>query len=58
MSADRRIAAFLTLASEELHAAEMLAQGAPRQAAYHLQQAAKLALARSATPHKYPLVLQ
>jgi HEPN domain-containing protein len=43
MSADRRIAAFLTLAGEELHAAEMLAQGAPRQAAYYIQQAAEKA---------------
>ncbi len=40
MSADRRIAAFLTLAGEELYAARILAQGAPRQAAYYVQQAA------------------
>ena len=43
MSADRRIAAFLTLADEELHAARMLAVGAPRQAAYYVQQAAEKA---------------
>ncbi len=43
MSAARRIAAFLTLADEELHAARMLAGGAPRQAAYYLQQAAEKA---------------
>lgn len=43
MSADRRIAAFLTLADEELRAAEMLADGAPRQAAYYVQQAAEKA---------------
>ena len=43
MSADRRIAAFLTLADEELHAATMLAGGAPRQAAYYIQQAAEKA---------------
>jgi HEPN domain-containing protein len=43
MSADRRIAAFLTLADEELHAARMLAAGAPRQAAYCIQQAAEKA---------------
>ena len=41
MSADRRIAAFLTLADEELHAARILAGGAPRQAAYYIQQAAE-----------------
>jgi HEPN domain-containing protein len=43
MSAGRRIAAFLTLADEELHAAKMLASGAPRQAAYYIQQAAEKA---------------
>lgn len=43
MSADRRIAAFLTLADEELHAATILAGGAPRQAAYYIQQAAEKA---------------
>ena len=43
MSADRRIAAFLTLAGEELQAAKMLAQGAPRQSAYYIQQAAEKA---------------
>jgi HEPN domain-containing protein len=43
MSADRRIAAFLTLADEELRAARMLAEGAPRQAAYYIQQAAEKA---------------
>lgn len=43
MSADRRIAAFLTLAEEELHAAKMLVEGAPRQAAYYIQQAAEKA---------------
>lgn len=43
MSADRRIAAFLTLADEELNAARMLADGAPRQAAYWVQQAAEKA---------------
>ncbi len=43
MSADRRIAAFLTLADEELHAAKMLADGAPRQAAYYIQQTAEKA---------------
>ena len=43
MSADRRIAAFLTLAGEELNAAKMLEQGAPRQAAYYVQQSAEKA---------------
>jgi HEPN domain-containing protein len=43
MSADRRVAAFLTLANEELNAAKMLAGGAPRQAAYFIQQAAEKA---------------
>ena len=43
MSADRRIAAFLTLADEELQAAKTLADGAPRQAAYYVQQAAEKA---------------
>lgn len=43
MSADRRIAAFLTLADEEIRAARMLAGGAPRQAAYYVQQAAEKA---------------
>jgi HEPN domain-containing protein len=43
MSADRRIAAFLTLADEELRAAKMLAAGAPRQAAYYIQQSAEKA---------------
>jgi HEPN domain-containing protein len=43
MSADRRIAAFLTLADEELGAARILANGAPRQAAYYVQQAAEKA---------------
>lgn len=41
MSADRRIDAYLTLADEEIHAAGMLAGGAPRQAAYYIQQAAE-----------------
>jgi len=41
MSADRRIAAFLALADEELTAAKMLANGAPRQSAYYIQQAAE-----------------
>jgi HEPN domain-containing protein len=41
MSAARRIAAFLTLADEELNAARILAGGAPRQAAYYVQQAAE-----------------
>lgn len=44
MSADRRVAAFLALADEELNAARMLAHGAPRQAAYYLQQAAEKAV--------------
>lgn len=43
MSADKRIAAFLTLADEELRAARILADGAPRQAAYYVQQAAEKA---------------
>ena len=43
MSADKRIAAFLTLANEELHAAKILAGAAPRQAAYYVQQAAEKA---------------
>jgi HEPN domain-containing protein len=43
MSADRRIAAFLTLADEELNAARLLANGAPRQAAYYIQQAVEKA---------------
>jgi HEPN domain-containing protein len=43
MSADRRIAAFLTLADEELSAAKLLAHGAPRQAAYYIQQTAEKA---------------
>jgi len=43
MSAERRIAAFLTLADEELHAAKMLAGGAPRQAACYTRQAAEKA---------------
>ncbi len=43
MSADRRIAAFMTLADEELAAARILANGAPRQAAYYIQQAAEKA---------------
>jgi HEPN domain-containing protein len=41
MSADRRIAAFLALADEELAAAKMLANGAPRQSAYYIQQSAE-----------------
>ncbi len=44
MSADKRVEAFLTLADEELHAARMLANGAPRQAAYFIQQAAEKAV--------------
>lgn len=44
MSAQRRIDAFLLLADEELHAAILLQQGAPRQAAYYLQQAAEKAV--------------
>jgi hypothetical protein len=43
MSAGRRIAAFLTLADEELRAARTLAAPAPRQAAYCIQQAAEKA---------------
>lgn len=43
MSARRRIDAFLRLAEEEIHAARMLATGAPRQAAYYVQQAAEKA---------------
>jgi HEPN domain-containing protein len=43
MSAARRIAAFLVLADEELRAAKMLCDGAPRQAAYYVQQAAEKA---------------
>ena len=43
MSAERRIDAFLTLADEEIHASRMLANGAPRQAAYYVQQAAEKA---------------
>ena len=43
MSASRRIEAFLTLASEELGAARILAGSAPRQAAYYIQQAAEKA---------------
>jgi len=43
MSAARRIEAFLTLADEELRAANILATGAPRQAAYYVQQAAEKA---------------
>jgi len=43
MSVDRRIAAFLTLADEELRAAVTLAGGAPRQAAYYVQQSAEKA---------------
>lgn len=43
MSARRRIDAFLKLAEEEIQAAKMLANGAPRQAAYYVQQAAEKA---------------
>jgi HEPN domain-containing protein len=43
MSADKRIAAFLALAAEELQAAKLLAAGAPRQAAYYVQQAVEKA---------------
>jgi HEPN domain-containing protein len=43
MSADKRIAAFLNLAAEELQAAKLLAMQAPRQAAYYVQQAAEKA---------------
>jgi hypothetical protein len=43
MSASKRIEAFLTLASEELGAAKILAGSAPRQAAYYVQQAAEKA---------------
>src|SRR5208282_5295150 len=43
MSADKRIAAFLTLAAEEIQAAKLLADAAPRQAAYYVQQAAEKA---------------
>jgi len=43
MSADRRVGAFLALADEELHAARTLANVAPRQAAYFIQQAAEKA---------------
>ena len=43
MSADKRIAAFLTLAAEEMQAAKLLAEAAPRQAAYYVQQAAEKA---------------
>jgi HEPN domain-containing protein len=41
MSADKRIAAFLAIAEEELQAARMLAEPLPRQAAFFLQQAAE-----------------
>ena len=37
MSADKRIAAFLALAAEEIQAAKLLAAAAPRQAAYYVQ---------------------
>lgn len=43
MSADKRIAAFLALAAEEIQAAKLLAEAAPRQAAYYVQQAAEKA---------------
>lgn len=43
MSAARRIDAFLALAEEEAKAAGMLADGAPRQAAYYVQQAVEKA---------------
>ncbi len=43
MSVERRIAAFMTIASEELEAAKVLSQVAPRQAAYYVQQAAEKA---------------
>jgi hypothetical protein len=43
MSVDKRIAAFMTIAAEEIRAAKMLADGAPRQAAYDVQQAAEKA---------------
>jgi HEPN domain-containing protein len=43
MSADKRIAAFLALAAEEIQAAELLVAAAPRQAAYYVQQAAEKA---------------
>src|SRR5271169_4915905 len=43
MSADLRIEAFMTLAEEELHSAQILAVGAPRQSAYCIQQAAEKA---------------
>jgi HEPN domain-containing protein len=39
MKRDKRIAAFLTLAEEELQAARVLARPAPRQAAYYVHQA-------------------
>lgn len=40
-TASRRIAAFLRLAEEELRAARLLSQGAPRQASYLCQQCAE-----------------
>jgi HEPN domain-containing protein len=43
MSVDRRVAAFLTLADEELRAVRMLASGTPRRAAYYVQQSAEKA---------------
>lgn len=40
MSETGRIEALLALAGDDLRAAELLLSGVPRQAAYHLQQAA------------------
>lgn len=54
MSADRRIAAFLTLADEELRADRMLGGGAPRQAAYFIQQAAEKAARALLTAAQVP----
>lgn len=54
MSADRRVAAFLEIAVEELGAARALVDGFPRQAAYLAQQAveklARAILAREGVP--------
>ncbi|HLJ62708.1 MAG TPA: HEPN domain-containing protein [Stellaceae bacterium] len=43
MSVERRVQAFLAIAQEELRAAAALADGAPRQAAFFVQQAAEKA---------------
>jgi HEPN domain-containing protein len=41
MSGDKRIAAFMQVAEEELKAARLLARGAPRQCGFYIQQAAE-----------------